>query len=120
MVANGDDIYTLNARGQSWRTYRWSDLTKVTRTVSAILVLATGLAACSDDRKDPAVQAPVEEPENKQVSEAPSNQVTPAPQRNAYFGDLHVHTTYSFDAFAFGTLATPHDAYRYALGVVAT
>ena len=38
------------------------------------------------------------------------------PQRNAYFGDLHVHTTYSFDAFSFGTLATPYDAYRFALG----
>lgn len=37
-------------------------------------------------------------------------------QRNAYFGDLHVHTTYSFDAFAFGTMATPYDAYRYAKG----
>lgn len=36
--------------------------------------------------------------------------------RNAYFGDLHVHTAYSFDAFAFGTLATPYDAYRYAKG----
>jgi hypothetical protein len=39
-----------------------------------------------------------------------------AAARNAYYGDLHVHTTYSFDAFAFGTLATPYDAYRYALG----
>ncbi len=38
------------------------------------------------------------------------------PQRNAYFGDLHVHTTYSFDAYSFGTLATPYDAYRFALG----
>ncbi len=38
------------------------------------------------------------------------------PLRNAYFGDLHVHTTYSFDAFVFGTLATPYDAYRYAKG----
>jgi hypothetical protein len=38
------------------------------------------------------------------------------PLRNAYFGDLHVHTTYSFDAYAFGTLATPYDAYRFAKG----
>lgn len=42
---------------------------------------------------------------------APAN-----PQRNAYFGDLHVHTAYSFDSVAFGTIATPYDAYRYAQG----
>ena len=36
--------------------------------------------------------------------------------RNAYFGDLHVHTTLSFDASAFGTTASPADAYRYAQG----
>ncbi len=38
------------------------------------------------------------------------------PDRAAYFGDLHVHTKYSFDAFAFGTLASPYDAYRFAKG----
>jgi hypothetical protein len=36
--------------------------------------------------------------------------------RNAYFGDLHVHTAASFDAYVFGTTATAEDAYRYAQG----
>ena len=42
----------------------------------------------------------------------------PAPNinRNAYFGDLHVHTANSFDAYTFGTISTPTDAYRYAQG----
>jgi hypothetical protein len=40
----------------------------------------------------------------------------PNPERDVYFGDLHVHTTFSFDAFAFGTTATPADAYQYARG----
>ncbi len=36
--------------------------------------------------------------------------------RNAYFGDLHVHTKLSFDAYLFNVRATPDDAYRYAKG----
>ena len=37
-------------------------------------------------------------------------------ERNAYFGDLHVHTGYSFDAFLFSAPTTPDDAYRFAKG----
>ena len=38
------------------------------------------------------------------------------PLRNAYFGDLHLHSGYSMDAFAMGTSTTPDDAFRYAMG----
>ena len=39
------------------------------------------------------------------------------PERNAYFGQTHVHTSWSFDAYVFGNTVTgPEDAYKYALG----
>jgi hypothetical protein len=38
------------------------------------------------------------------------------PEKVALYGDLHVHTENSFDAFTFASLATPADAYRYAQG----
>ncbi len=38
------------------------------------------------------------------------------PLRRAFFGDLHVHTALSSDAWAFGVRVTPDDAYRYAFG----
>ncbi len=51
--------------------------------------------------------------ENKQAEEA---QLKTNPQRNLYFGDLHVHTSLSLDAYVGGTLANPDDAYRIAKG----
>ena len=41
---------------------------------------------------------------------------SPNPNKNAYFGDLHIHTSNSFDAYTFGTISTPELAYRYAQG----
>ena len=37
-------------------------------------------------------------------------------ERNAYFGDLHVHTSWSFDAFIYSVRTTPEDAYRFGQG----
>jgi len=49
------------------------------------------------------------------------NQTTESAQatgkaKNAYYGDLHLHTTQSFDAYTFGTRIGPEEAYRYAKG----
>jgi hypothetical protein len=38
------------------------------------------------------------------------------PDRNAYFGDLHVHTALSNDAYIFNVRMMPDDAYRFARG----
>ena len=41
----------------------------------------------------------------------------PNPERDAYFGETHVHTSWSLDAFAIGNiLTTPGDAYKYFKG----
>ena len=41
---------------------------------------------------------------------------TSVPERQALFGDLHIHTSVSMDANSLGTRTTPADAYRYATG----
>jgi hypothetical protein len=41
----------------------------------------------------------------------------PNRERKAYFGETHVHTSWSFDAYIFGNRVTgPADAYKYAKG----
>jgi hypothetical protein len=40
----------------------------------------------------------------------------PPEQRRAFFGETHLHTTMSFDAWSFGTKITPDQAYRFGRG----
>jgi len=98
--------------------------------VSVGLALATGvLSACGGGSGTPtpeqraALAKPLFATEHTIVDRQSATATPSAPgglskntNRNAYFGDLHVHTKYSFDAYAFGTLATPSDAYRFAKG----
>ena len=46
----------------------------------------------------------------------PAETPAPNPLRNVYFGDLHLHTRNSFDAYVFNVRANPDDAYAYAKG----
>jgi len=73
-----------------------------------VLLTAVLLLACGGDL------APVVETQ-PDLSPAPrcAHRV---PERQALFGDLHVHTSLSSDAWNFGVRLMPEDAYRYAFG----
>ena len=79
-------------------------LTLKPRSSPALLLVAVlTMTACTPEGGEP-------------LGETPRPAIEVSPQRYAYFGDLHVHTNYSYDAFLFGTRATPDDAYRFAQG----
>ena len=70
------------------------------------------LLACSEQKKEIA---------DTTTSKANPTQATAQtddfnPSKNAYFGDLHIHTSWSFDAFIYNTRTNPDDAYRFAKG----
>jgi hypothetical protein len=83
--------------------------TNVLLTTSALLFV---LAGCSGPEPGaaPGERAPEAGAASTQTA------VKANPDRDAYFGAVHVHTSLSFDAFTNGTRTTPEDAYRWAKG----
>ena len=75
----------------------------------AAVLLIQGCGGSGNETNDSALIKEKESPLVNLDSEYNEN-------RNAYFGDLHVHTMYSFDAFIFGTTASPDEAYGFAMG----
>ena len=77
------------------------------------LTLVLLFAGCSETAKD--VDA-VGLSDAASVAAPADQKVDVNPLKNAYFGDTHIHTELSFDAFLFGTRRTPNDAYLFAKG----
>ena len=78
--------------------------------VLALLVLAAGCAQEAPAPEETTPDAPAAE-----EAPAPAD-IASNPLRNAYFGDTHIHTVLSFDAYLMGTRRTPDEAYDFAKG----
>ena len=89
----------------------------MTRTGVALgcLVVALGLGAPAHGQPGPA-PGPSGDPSPGLTLGADPPCDARDPLRQPFFGDLHVHTSFSFDANALGVRTTPRDAYRVAKG----
>lgn len=86
------------------------------KLLSSVATIAV-LTACSGDTPD-ANSAPddMSSPDVSIGSQSVGKTPGYNSNRNAYFGDLHIHTRNSFDAYIFNVRRTADDAYRFAKG----
>jgi hypothetical protein len=75
-----------------------------------LLLLALGCGRPGSREKAAPAEA-VKAAAPAKAAEIPSN-----PLKEAYFGEQHLHTAYSLDAYIGGARLTPSDAYRFAKG----
>lgn len=81
--------------------------------IALALAIGLGLTGCVAPKTDEAALSA-----STNSAEPIADVHTPGynPDRNAYFGDMHIHTRNSFDAYIFNVRRTPDDAYRFAKG----
>lgn len=85
---------------------------------SALLVVSglLLLGACGTRQEAAPPPAPSERAAPAPAPRPAAARVPTRPLREVYFGAVHVHTGYSFDAFTNGTVSRPADAYAWAKG----
>ncbi len=79
------------------------------RTLVVALAVGVALTSCAPSGESDGTAATADTGDERTCRNAIAT-------RQALFGDLHVHTSFSFDAAANSTGATPEDAYRFAKG----
>ena len=79
-------------------------------TLGIFFVLIPGLGRIDDPSLEPAFDETAVTPPARRA------RVPRRAEREAFFGDLHVHTSFSTDAYVFGVRALPDDAYHFAKG----
>ncbi len=82
----------------------------------ACLFVAAMLGACGKDEDEMPAETEAA-PSETQAGAAEQAMSKPSPTRNVYWGDTHLHTNYSPDAYLMGNqTADPDTAYNYAKG----
>ena len=84
--------------------------------IAVYLFLQLLLVGCGSETVESPASAPIVADTVADTVVEVESSVPANPLKNAYFGDTHIHTVLSFDAFLFGTRRTPDDAYEFAKG----
>ena len=92
------------------------------KAISAAIFVAVASVACAPEVPEATPEVPDATPEvpdakvESNDTAIATSSVVLNPLREAYFGNFHVHTSYSFDGYTNGSVSNPDDAYRWAKG----
>jgi len=88
---------------------------QLTKTV-LLTALLSSLIACQDNQDNNEIAVSLVSSTEIDIEKIAPPHDNVNSQRNAYFGETHIHTAYSLDAYIGGNRFTPSDAYLYAKG----
>src|SRR5947207_15990863 len=91
-------------------------MTAIVATTAGVALALCGMGALTSCNKS---QSPQSTPSTGEASRTSNADQPPQrnPDRNPYYGEEHIHTSWSVDAWIFGNRITgPDDAYKYARG----